>query len=245
MQVELTDDPHAFLSPRLDLARRGRSRGLVLPHARVPRRRGGRSSARRTAWTSPSPRRPATPAVPPAPSRSRDELLSFLGGFDVTDYMGPVGLPGAEEAAAKAHRRGDRRASTAGSAPTWRGCPWTAGGCPRWPAPSRPPACGCERGEDGVTPCSTCPADVEGLRGDALTRSIATRCVARPAGWSATRGRSGWSTPPRENLEGHLDRFIELAPLERGPEGQVHGRRDGDVLPPPGPRLVRARARSG
>lgn len=31
----------------------------------------------------------------------RDEVLCWLGGFDVTDYMGPVGLPEAREAAAK------------------------------------------------------------------------------------------------------------------------------------------------
>jgi CelD/BcsL family acetyltransferase involved in cellulose biosynthesis len=30
-----------------------------------------------------------------------DSTLTFLGGFDVTDYMGPVGLPGLEERAAK------------------------------------------------------------------------------------------------------------------------------------------------
>ena len=30
-----------------------------------------------------------------------DRTLTFLGGFDVTDYMGPVGVPGAEDAVAK------------------------------------------------------------------------------------------------------------------------------------------------
>src|SRR5438128_4939384 len=29
------------------------------------------------------------------------DTLQFLGGFDVTDYMGPVGVPGREEAVAK------------------------------------------------------------------------------------------------------------------------------------------------
>jgi CelD/BcsL family acetyltransferase involved in cellulose biosynthesis len=31
----------------------------------------------------------------------RDRVLTWLGGFDVTDYMGPVGFPDAREAAAK------------------------------------------------------------------------------------------------------------------------------------------------
>jgi CelD/BcsL family acetyltransferase involved in cellulose biosynthesis len=31
----------------------------------------------------------------------RDGLLAWLGGFDVTDYLGPVGLPGARDRAAK------------------------------------------------------------------------------------------------------------------------------------------------
>jgi CelD/BcsL family acetyltransferase involved in cellulose biosynthesis len=31
----------------------------------------------------------------------RDEVLTWLGGFDVTDYLGPVGIPDARDAAAK------------------------------------------------------------------------------------------------------------------------------------------------
>jgi CelD/BcsL family acetyltransferase involved in cellulose biosynthesis len=39
--------------------------------------------------------------VAAAPFEIRDGTLSWLGGFDVTDYMGPVGVPGARDRAAK------------------------------------------------------------------------------------------------------------------------------------------------
>ncbi|MEX2458277.1 MAG: GNAT family N-acetyltransferase [Actinomycetota bacterium] len=148
----------------------------------------------------------------------RDDLLTFLGGFDVSDYLGPVGLPGIEDRAAKA------LVGTVCSLEGWhRG---DLAGLPadgRWlPALARAfEAAGVrvETAEDGVTPLIDLPGDFEAYE---QMLSSKHRHEMRRKARRLERDAGAFRLVPTtaENLDPHLDRFIELHRSSEGPKGK-------------------------
>ena len=174
----------------------------------------------------------------------RDGLLSFVGGFDVTDYMGPVGRAGVEDRAAKelvraiAARQDWTRADLAGLPADGRWLPALA-------AAFEGSDLAVEVGEDGVTPLIDLPDTFEAYE---ATLSSKHRHEMRRKRRRLERDAGPFRLVPttRETLGSNLDRFIDL---HRGSEGEkgkfmVAGMeqffRDlGDGLLEPGPfRLV-------
>jgi CelD/BcsL family acetyltransferase involved in cellulose biosynthesis len=144
--------------------------------------------------------------------------LRFMGGFDVTDYMGPVSVPGLEEVAANELMKAlafEVRWERA----DLRGLPMDG----RWLATLEDAAVargfGAERGSDGVAPLielpSTFQAYLEGLPAK-LRHEI--RRKERRLVEEAGPYRVTLSTP--ETLEADLDRFIELHQSSPGPKGK-------------------------
>jgi CelD/BcsL family acetyltransferase involved in cellulose biosynthesis len=147
----------------------------------------------------------------------RDDLLCFLGGFDVTDYMGPVGAPGVEDAAAKELVR------ALGAEP------WTRAdlaGLPedgRWlPALARAfEAAGMrvEIGDDGVTPLLDLPPTFEDY--EAMLPSKHRHEMRRKhRRLERDAGEIELHRTTRENLDHHLDRFIEWHRSSEGAKGK-------------------------
>lgn len=145
-------------------------------------------------------------------------LLAFLGGFDVTDYMGPVGLPGTEEAVAGAvvdalaREAGWHRADLAGLP---AGSPWL-------PALERAAAgqgLVAERGNDGVTPLLALPGSFDAylatlpakLRHE--IRRKRRRLAEAPGGYSLTLA-------DERTLPELLERFVALHKSSAGPKGR-------------------------
>lgn len=147
----------------------------------------------------------------------RDRRLAFLGGFDVTDYMGPVGRPGAEDAAAK-----ELVAAVGGL--RWRRA--ELAGLPsdgRWlPALVRAfEAAGmrAEIGEDGVTPLLDLPDSFEAYEAGLYPKHRhemrrKRRRIERDGG----PVRLVHTT--RETLDADLDRFIAWHRGSEGPKGK-------------------------
>jgi CelD/BcsL family acetyltransferase involved in cellulose biosynthesis len=147
-----------------------------------------------------------------------DGLLTFLGGFDVTDYMGPVARPGLADAFAKelltvvaaevAWERADLR-GLADRAP-WAGLLESAGAAQGFRT---------KRGGDGVCPILELPATYEQylaalpakLRHE--IRRKERRLVAEFGGYTVE-----FATP--ETLPELYDRFIELLRESSGPKGK-------------------------
>jgi CelD/BcsL family acetyltransferase involved in cellulose biosynthesis len=152
--------------------------------------------------------------------------LTFLGGFDVTDYMGPVGLPGMEEAVAKellaelvaggGWERADLRSLPAQS-------PWL--GALHGAAESQ--GLRVTRGSDGVAPMIALPATYEQYL-SALPAKLRheigrkkRRLVQEAGEYRITR-----STP--DTLSSDMDRFLELHRGSPGPKGKfMHGGMEG------------------
>jgi CelD/BcsL family acetyltransferase involved in cellulose biosynthesis len=168
------------------------------------------------------------------------ETLVFLGGFDVTDYLGPVGLPGAEEAAAKellgallaveGWRRADLRGLPEDS--RWLGALEEA---------ARAHGLGVERTDDvnGVAPYIPLPGSFEAylaaipgkLRHEIRRKR---RRLAQEAGGFRVR----FSDPA--TLSSDLDRFVDLHRSSPGPKGkfmhagmEIFFRRLGEAFQPP------------
>jgi CelD/BcsL family acetyltransferase involved in cellulose biosynthesis len=147
-----------------------------------------------------------------------DQELTFLGGFDVTDYMGPVSEAGLEAAVAAemigalAVEGGWRRADL-------RGLPRDS----RWPGALEAAAVsrglGVARVEDGLAPMLELPARFEdylaGLPGK-LRHEIRRkeRRLAAEAGPYRVRVATGGS------VRADMDRFVELHRASPGPKGR-------------------------
>lgn len=98
MPVEWTDDPAAFASPSWDALIEADPDATVFHTPRYQKLYWEElgSKALRVAFV-----RQGGEPVAASAFEVREGVLSFVGGFDVTDYMGPVGLPAARDAAAK------------------------------------------------------------------------------------------------------------------------------------------------
>jgi len=144
--------------------------------------------------------------------------LTFLGGFDVTDYMGPVGVPGSEESAAKEllaallseveWERADLRSLPAES-------PWLAA----LEAAAECQALRVERGADGAAPMIALPPSYQGYLASLPSK---LRHEIRRKERRLTEEAGGYrirlSAP--ETMSGDLDRFLELHRSSPGPKGR-------------------------
>ena len=145
-------------------------------------------------------------------------VLAFLGGFDVTDYMGPVAPPGREEAVAKellaalaadvTWERADLRGVPADS-------PWLAALESAALAQGFRP----ETQTDGAAPVLSLPDTFDGylaglapkLRHEVRRKS--RRLEARFGGYQVTLA-------DQETLPAYLDRFVALHRTSPGPKGR-------------------------
>jgi CelD/BcsL family acetyltransferase involved in cellulose biosynthesis len=147
----------------------------------------------------------------------RDELLCFLGGFDVTDYMGPVAVAGTEDAVAK------ELVAAISGVDHWNRA--DLAGLPedgRWlPALARAfEAAGMtvETGDDGVTPLLDLPATFEEY--EATLHSKARHEMRRKRRrLERDAGEVRLVHTTRQNLDEHLDRFIAWHRGSGGPKG--------------------------
>jgi CelD/BcsL family acetyltransferase involved in cellulose biosynthesis len=144
--------------------------------------------------------------------------LRFMGGFDVTDYMGPVSLPGLEEVVANELMRAlayEVRWERA----DLRGLPSDGRWLPTLEAAAAPVGFDVERGLDGVAPAIDLPHTFDDyLAGlpSKLRHEIKRkerRLVEEVGPYRVTL-----SNP--ETLDADLDRFIELHKSSPGPKGK-------------------------
>ncbi|HEY3210132.1 MAG TPA: GNAT family N-acetyltransferase [Actinomycetota bacterium] len=147
-----------------------------------------------------------------------DGSLRFMGGFDVTDYMGPVSLPGLEEVAANELMRAlafEVRWEQA----DLRGLPIDGRWLPTLEAAAAPRGFRVERGFDGVAPLIELPPKFDEYLGGLPAklrheiRRKERRLIEETGPYRITL-----STP--ESLEADLDRFVELHKSSPGPKGR-------------------------
>src|SRR5438876_741162 len=146
--------------------------------------------------------------------------LRFLGGFDVTDYMGPVGVPGGEEVVAKElmaavverdWTRADLRGLPVGS-------PWLSA----LEAAAGAQGLLVEPGDDGVAPFIDLPGSFDAYMaalpaklGHEIRRK--ERRMAEAAGGHHVTLSTAWT------LQADLDRFFDLHRASPGPKGRFMG----------------------
>ena len=144
--------------------------------------------------------------------------LSFLGGFDVTDYMGPVARPGLADTFAKElltavaadveWARADLR-GLADRAP-WVGLLESAGAAQGFRT---------DRGSDGVCPVLELPATYEQYLA-ALPSKLRHEIRRKERRLAAEFGGFTVEFATRETLPELFDRFIELHRQSSGPKGK-------------------------
>jgi CelD/BcsL family acetyltransferase involved in cellulose biosynthesis len=144
--------------------------------------------------------------------------LTFLGGFDVTDYMGPVGLPGLEDAVAKEllaalvsdgeWDRADLRSLASDSA--WLGA---------LEAAAESQALRVQRGQDGAAPMITLPPSYEAYLASLPSKlRHEIRRKERRLMQEAGEYRVRLSIPT--TMSPDMDRFLELHRSSPGPKGK-------------------------
>jgi CelD/BcsL family acetyltransferase involved in cellulose biosynthesis len=147
-----------------------------------------------------------------------DGTLRFLGGFDVTDYMGPVGLPGVQDRAAKElvaalsaeveWDRADLRGLSEGSA-------WL----PALGAAAAGHGLRSSPVDDGVAPFLALPATYpDYLAGLSPKLRHEIRRKERRLRTELGDYRVRLSTP--ESLRADMDRFVDLHRASPGPKGR-------------------------
>ena len=169
--------------------------------------------------------------------------LRFLGGTEVTDYMGPVALPEAQEAmaggalgGAPAARRLDRRGP-----PRAPGGPSRGSGCSVTPRPRTGMAVEETEDQNGVAPflplAATWDGYLEGLPAK-LRHEIKRKARKLEAETGTVRDRD---RDRRTTLIPFLDRFVELHRMSEGPKGvfmqpgmEIFFRRLGEAFGPRG-----------
>jgi CelD/BcsL family acetyltransferase involved in cellulose biosynthesis len=144
--------------------------------------------------------------------------LAFLGGSDVTDYMGPVGLPGLAEPAAKELLRavtGELEWSSADLRGMPSASPWYAG------LESAAGAHGLrvERGDDGVCPVIALPSTFQEYLG-ALPSKLRHEIRRKERRLRGQLGEYGVRVATDETLAADYDRFIDLHRGSPGPKGK-------------------------
>lgn len=148
----------------------------------------------------------------------REDRLVFLGGFDVTDYLGPVGIPGVEDAAAKAlvdalWSNGSRpRAVLAG-------LPGDGRWLPALTTAFEAAGSGVAREDDGVTPLIDLPSTFEAYEAS-LPSKLRHEMRRKARRLEREAGAYRLVDTTRENLEENLDRFIAWHRASEGSKGK-------------------------
>ena len=164
-----------------------------------------------------------------------DGILTFLGGFDVTDYMGPVGVPGMEEAVGKellASLVGDVEWGRADLRSMPAESPWL----PALQGAAESQGLQVRRTDEGVAPTIALPSSYQEYLSSLPSKlrheiGRTERRLIQEAG----EYRITVSTP--ETLRSDMDRFLELHRSSPGPKGkfmhagmEIFFRRLGDAF---------------
>jgi CelD/BcsL family acetyltransferase involved in cellulose biosynthesis len=148
-------------------------------------------------------------------------VLTFLGGFDVTDYMGPVGLPGIAEAASKEILGALLRQGSWHRADL-RGLPLDSPWHGTLESGARAHGLSVERGDDGMAPAIELPGSYDAyLAGLPAKLRHEIRRKERRLVQEAGPYRIALSSA--ESLPADLDRFMELHRSSPGPKGKFMG----------------------
>ena len=148
-----------------------------------------------------------------------DETLRFLGGTEVTDYMGPVGLPGAQETIAKELwaallTREDWASADLRGLPEDQ--PWL--GMLRDAAGAQGLAVEETEDQNGVAPFLPLADSWEGYL-EALPAKMRHEIRRKAKKLEAEAGPYTIHTATEETLIPMLDRFVELHRMSEGPKG--------------------------
>jgi CelD/BcsL family acetyltransferase involved in cellulose biosynthesis len=150
-----------------------------------------------------------------------DGVLRFLGGFDVTDYMGPVSLPGLEEAVAK-EVLGALVADVAWDGADLRGLPEGS----RWlgavEAAASAHGLSVIRGSDGVAPLIELPGRFEYYL-EALPGKLRHEIRRKERRLLAEAGAYRVRLATTGTIDADMDRFVELHRGSPGPKGRFMG----------------------
>jgi CelD/BcsL family acetyltransferase involved in cellulose biosynthesis len=150
-----------------------------------------------------------------------DGALTFLGGFDVTDYMGPVGVPGIAEPACKELLDALVRLDSWDRADL-RGLPLDSPWHSALASAAEAHGLHVERHEDGVAPAIALPRSYKAYVGGLPAklrheiRRKQRRLVQEAGAFRITQ-----SSP--ESLPADLDRFIDLHRSSPGSKGRFMG----------------------
>lgn len=167
--------------------------------------------------------------------------LRFLGGTEVTDYLGPVGVPGQQEAVATALWEALRERDDWSDADL-RGLPEDNAWLPALRLGAESVGCSVEEDDDvnGVAPTLPLPATWEGYL-EALPSKLRHEIRRKAKKLEAEAGPFSVRTATDETLLPFLDRFVELHRLADGPKGvfmvpgmEIFFRRLGEAFLPRG-----------
>ena len=149
----------------------------------------------------------------------RDEgTLTFLGGFDVTDYMGPVGIPEARDRTAKELMAGLAVRDDWDRADL-RGLPEDGAWLAALTAAGRDAGLAVEVDRDGIAPCLDLPATFDGYLGALPSkRRHEVRRKERRLREAHPDARVVDATP--DTIGSDLDRFVELHRSSTGEKGR-------------------------
>jgi CelD/BcsL family acetyltransferase involved in cellulose biosynthesis len=144
--------------------------------------------------------------------------LLFMGGFDVTDYMGPVSLPGLEEVVANELMKA-LEFQVRWERADLRGLPIDGRWLGTFEAAATARGFEVRRGIDGVAPSIELPHEFETYL-DGLPAKLRHEIKRKERRLIEEAGpyRITISTP--ETLESDLDRFIDLHKASPGPKGK-------------------------
>jgi CelD/BcsL family acetyltransferase involved in cellulose biosynthesis len=169
------------------------------------------------------------------------DTLRFLGGTEVTDYMGPVAQPELREAVAKEllaalGRRGDWRVADLRGLPEDR--PWL--GLLADAAAAQGFDVEVADDQNGVAPFLPIPGSYEGYL-SALPSKLRHEIRRKARKLEAEGGPYHVTLAHRDTLEAYLDRFVELHRSSEGPKGvfmqpgmEIFFRRLGEAFLPRG-----------
>lgn len=147
-----------------------------------------------------------------------DGVLRFLGGFDVTDYMGPVGLPGVHERAAK-ELLAALTAEVGWERADLRGLPEGSAWLPALAAAAGGHGLRVEPVDDGAAPFLSLPATYpEYLAG--LPSKLRHEIGRKQRRLRAELGDYCVRLATPESLRADMDRFMDLHRASPGPKGR-------------------------
>ena len=147
-----------------------------------------------------------------------DGLLTFLGGFDVTDYMGPVGLAGAAEQASKELVDALTRMDSWDRADL-RGLPLDSPWCAALESAAGAHGLRVSRGEDGVAPVIVLPGSYQAYLAR-LPAKLRHEIRRKQRRLTQEAGPYRIVLSSARSLPSDLDRFMELHRSSPGPKGR-------------------------